>query len=114
MAEDWLGGIMVDLANEWACWFGKLNSMDHLIQADDQFFDVNLMYMLVQYVDVLVSHESADDRCTTHSTNGRDGPSRSWAFATAAYAICWGISIFIVWLGWDVYFEFWRKWRQSK
>jgi hypothetical protein len=55
VAEDWLGCSVVDLASKRACWFGKLNSMDYMIQADVQFFDVNLMYMLVQYVDVLVS-----------------------------------------------------------
>lgn len=53
-------------------------------------------------------------RCTVHTTRIGGGPSRSWAFASAAYAICWGFSTFAVWLGWEVYYEFWRKWRQGE
>lgn len=33
-----------------------------------------------------------------------------WTFATIAYALCWATSFFIVWLGWEVGYEFWRKW----
>ncbi|ORX34779.1 hypothetical protein BD324DRAFT_653037 [Kockovaella imperatae] len=63
------------------------------------FFDVNIMYMLVQ--------------CVIHS--GEDGDSsRRWAFAASAYAVCWGFSTVGVWLVWEVYYEFSRRWRQSR
>ncbi|RSH81460.1 hypothetical protein EHS25_006817 [Saitozyma podzolica] len=60
------------------------------------FFDVNVIYTLVQ--------------CTIHpSLETNDGG--SWAFATSAYAVCWAISTCAVWMGWEVYYEFWRRWR---
>nr|XP_019048733.1 hypothetical protein I302_02507 [Kwoniella bestiolae CBS 10118]OCF27663.1 hypothetical protein I302_02507 [Kwoniella bestiolae CBS 10118] len=51
------------------------------------FFDVNVIYILVH--------------------------SKSWQFATAAYAVLWAISTLAIWLGWEVGYEFWRRWRIS-
>jgi hypothetical protein len=52
-------------------------------------------------------------RCTIHpSLETNDGG--SWAFATSAYAVCWAISTCAVWMGWEVYYEFWRRWRLRK
>lgn len=55
MAEDSLGDAMAGLASERACWLGELSSMLQSTQADIQFFDVNLMYILVQYVHLVVA-----------------------------------------------------------
>nr|XP_018266674.1 uncharacterized protein I303_00649 [Kwoniella dejecticola CBS 10117]OBR88832.1 hypothetical protein I303_00649 [Kwoniella dejecticola CBS 10117] len=49
------------------------------------FFDLNVMYILVH--------------------------AKSWQFTTAAYAVLWAISTLAVWLGWEVGYEFWRRWR---
>jgi hypothetical protein len=43
-----------------------------------------------------------------------DSSPKTWAFATAAYAICCGISTLVVWLGWEVGFEWWRRWRLAR
>ncbi|KAK4686830.1 hypothetical protein P7C73_g3296, partial [Tremellales sp. Uapishka_1] len=60
------------------------------------YFDVDVIYMLAQ----CAIHASFE----TNSAN-------LWRFATAAYAICWGISVSVVWLGWEMAYEFWRRWR---
>lgn len=52
----------------------------------------------------------AKGRCAMHPTSGMKN-GRSWDFATAAYAICCGISTLCVWLGWELGYEFWRRWR---
>ncbi|OCF59651.1 hypothetical protein L486_02323 [Kwoniella mangroviensis CBS 10435] len=49
------------------------------------FFDVNVIYILVH--------------------------SKSWQFATAAYGVLWAISTMVIWVGWEVGYEFWRRWR---
>jgi len=49
-------------------------------------------------------------RCAICPTSGTH-LDRSWVFATVAYAICWSISIFGVWIGWEVWYCFWRRWR---
>ncbi|KIR63589.1 hypothetical protein I314_02993, partial [Cryptococcus bacillisporus CA1873] len=50
-----------------------------------QFFDVNVIYILVH--------------------------TKLWQFAAAAYAILWALSTIVVWLGWELGYEFWRRWR---
>ncbi|OCF44116.1 hypothetical protein I317_02070 [Kwoniella heveanensis CBS 569] len=52
------------------------------------FFDVNVIYILVH--------------------------AKTWQFATAAYAVLWAISTLAVWLGWEVGYEFWRRWRLAR
>ncbi|WWC66833.1 uncharacterized protein I206_100740 [Kwoniella pini CBS 10737] len=72
----------------WVAWLG--NGLLSL------FFDVNVIYILVQ--------------CTLHpsfTTNSE----KSWQFATAAYAVLWAISTLAVWVGWELGYEFWRRWR---
>ena len=64
-----------------------------------QFFDVNVMCMLVQ--------------CTLHPGDS-DGSGKRWAFAASAYAVCWALSMFGVWLLWELYYEYWRRWRQCE
>ena len=54
-----------------------------------------MMYILVQ--------------CIIHPARVTNSE-KSWAFATAAYAVCWFVSVFIVWLGWEFGYEFWRRW----
>lgn len=84
---DWIVGV-VD--NQWIVELGK-SPVGH---ANRQFFDVNIMFILLQ----CVLHPAFDS-------------SNNWAFATAAYAICIAISTLVVWLGWEVVYEWWRKWR---
>ncbi|WVQ62642.1 uncharacterized protein L199_000789 [Kwoniella botswanensis] len=60
------------------------------------FFDVNVIYILVQ--------------CTTHPSFDTNS-SKSWQFATAAYGVLWAISTLVIWIGWEVGYEFWRRWR---
>ncbi|WRT63850.1 uncharacterized protein IL334_000775 [Kwoniella shivajii] len=60
------------------------------------FFDVNVIYILVQ--------------CIVHPSFGTNN-AKSWEFATAAYIVLWAISTLVVWLGWEVFYEFWRRWR---
>ncbi|WVQ80870.1 hypothetical protein IAT38_002977 [Cryptococcus sp. DSM 104549] len=63
------------------------------------FFDVNVIYTLVQ--------------CTIHpSFDSNSG--KTWEFATAAYAVLWALSTFVVWLGWELGYEFWRRWRLDR
>lgn len=51
-------------------------------------------------------------RCAQNPSTAPDSASsRTWVFAVAAYAVCWGISVFGIWLGWEVWFEYWRRWR---
>ena len=63
-----------------------------------QFYDANIMFMLTQ--------------CVVHPIS--DSKSKSWTFATVAYALCWAISTLAVWLGWEVGYEYWRKWRSPE
>ncbi|KAK8845551.1 hypothetical protein IAR55_006266 [Kwoniella newhampshirensis] len=72
----------------WSAWL--LNGLLSL------FFDANVMCILVQ----CVSHPSFD-------TNSR----KQWQFATGAYAVLWILSTLVVWLGWEMGYEFWRRWR---
>ncbi|WWC85815.1 uncharacterized protein L201_000682 [Kwoniella dendrophila CBS 6074] len=60
------------------------------------FFDVNVMYTLVQ--------------CTIHPSFNTNS-AKSWQFATAAYAVLWAISTLAIWLGWELGYEYWRRWR---
>ena len=57
------------------------------------------MYLLVQ--------------CCLHPDDINSSGKR-WAFAAAAYGVCWGISTFGVWLVWELYYEYWRRCRQSE
>ncbi|KAI9635735.1 uncharacterized protein MKK02DRAFT_44435 [Dioszegia hungarica] len=62
------------------------------------FFDVNVLYMLVQ--------------CAQNPSTAPDSASaRTWVFAAAAFSVCWLISVFGVWIGWELCYEFWRRWR---
>ncbi|ODN76209.1 hypothetical protein L202_06130 [Cryptococcus amylolentus CBS 6039] len=63
------------------------------------FFDVNVMYMLVQ--------------CAIHPSFDASS-AKGWQFAAAAYGILWGVSTFVVWLGWELGYEFWRRWRLDR
>lgn len=60
-----------------------------------QFFDVNVIIILLQ--------------CVTYPS--LDSSQKSWTFATAAYIVCCVLSTLAVWIGWEVWFEFWRRWR---
>ncbi|KAL7418711.1 hypothetical protein Q5752_006394 [Cryptotrichosporon argae] len=75
----------------WILWVG--NALASL------FFDVNVIFMTIQ----CAKHPS-------YSTNSRP----AWTFATAAYAVCWAVSVSVVWLGWEVAYEFWRRWSQPR
>ncbi|WVQ93671.1 hypothetical protein IAU59_000747 [Kwoniella sp. CBS 9459] len=72
----------------WAIWV--VNGMLSL------FFDVNVIYILIQ--------------CATHPSFDTNS-AKTWQFATAAYVVLWAISTLAVWLGWEVGYEFWRRWR---
>lgn len=37
-----------------------------------------------------------------------------WVFLAVAYAVCWAIPVFAVWLGWGVGFQFYRRWRYAR
>ncbi|WVQ76193.1 hypothetical protein IAR50_005855 [Cryptococcus sp. DSM 104548] len=63
------------------------------------FFDVNVMYMLVQ--------------CAIHPSYDASS-AKGWQFAAAAYGILWGVSTLVVWLGWELGYEFWRRWRLDR
>ena len=51
-------------------------------------------------------------RCAIHPSLDTNS-SKSWGFAVGAYAVCWAISL-AVWLGWELGFEFYRRWRRSE
>lgn len=67
--------------------------------ADGQFFDVNLMFMFAQ--------------CAKYPLHPISS-SELWTFLAAAYGACWAVSVIVVWLGWEVGFQFWRRWRHSR
>jgi len=48
-------------------------------------------------------------QCVNHPSFS--STSRGWIFAAAAYAICWAVSTVGIWLGWELGYEFWRRWR---
>ncbi|KAE8543216.1 hypothetical protein D1P53_000704 [Cryptococcus gattii VGV] len=64
-----------------------------------QFFDVNVIYILVQ--------------CSIHPSSDTNG-TKLWQFAAATYAILWALSTIVVWLGWELGYEFWRRWRLDR
>ncbi|ORY34234.1 hypothetical protein BCR39DRAFT_503559 [Naematelia encephala] len=49
-------------------------------------------------------------RCAIHPSS-ENNSNRSWTFAAAAYGVCLGLSTLLVWCGWEMYYEFWRRWR---
>ncbi|WVO16733.1 hypothetical protein L204_104417 [Cryptococcus depauperatus] len=63
------------------------------------FFDVNVLYILIQ--------------CTIHPSYNTNSD-KTWTFAAAAYGVLWGLSTLVVWLGWELGYEFWRRWRLDR
>jgi hypothetical protein len=49
-------------------------------------------------------------QCVIHPSFD-SGSSKNWTFAACAYAICWASSAAGVWLGWELGYEYWRRWR---
>lgn len=39
--------------------------------------------------------------------------SHNWVLALVAYVACWTLGVFGVWLGYEVVYSFWRRWRTS-
>lgn len=70
--------------------------MPLVTESDAQYLDVNIVYILVQ--------------CVKHPASGST-KGNSWIFATSAYIICCAISTLVVWLGWELFYEWWRRWR---
>ncbi|KIR54980.1 hypothetical protein I315_02216 [Cryptococcus gattii Ru294] len=90
-----LGLVRKHRGNQRAIWLALgglwvVNGLLSLMEIADiiiypQFFDVNVIYILVH--------------------------TKLWQFAAAAYAILWALSTIVVWLGWELGYEFWRRWR---
>ncbi|WVR03618.1 hypothetical protein IAU60_000610 [Kwoniella sp. DSM 27419] len=65
------------------------------------FLDVNVMCVLVQ--------------CALRSPEQTTSTAyRAWRLALGVYIALWLVSVFAVWLGWEVGVEFWRKWRRAR
>lgn len=98
----WLGGALV----------GLVRVVPHLrLITVVQFFDANVLYILVQLVAFTAqSFTLTRLRCAQYPA-ASSGSGRNWIFASSAYAICLFVVIFGIWLGWEVGYEFWRRWR---
>ncbi|BEI97353.1 hypothetical protein CcaverHIS631_0209420 [Cutaneotrichosporon cavernicola] len=74
----------------WVTWVGN-----GLLGA---FFDVNIMYMLAQ----CAMYPPAP---TSHSL---------WVFLAGGYGVLWVVSVFGIWLGYGVGFQYYRRWRRVR
>ncbi|KAI0044572.1 hypothetical protein FA95DRAFT_1562103 [Auriscalpium vulgare] len=64
------------------------------------FFDFNAAFILIEVA-----------KFPNPDAPGVPGSGRNWAFAFAAYVACWAIWVFAIFIGYELIYSFYRRWR---